>query len=86
MMQLAQDMTQRSKRTAYYIACFHVSPRRLFTDAAMLNTNDENQKALTASASTVPVLEDENCKVDAVTAEKNVATVDKFNRLAAACC
>lgn len=52
----------------------------------MLNTNDENQKALTASESTVPVVADENCKVDAVTAEKNVATVDKFNKLVAACC
>lgn len=86
MMQLAQDMKRRSKRIAYYMACFHVSPRRLFTDAAMLNTNEANQKAFTESASTVPVLEDENCKVDAVTAEKNVATVDKLNRLVAACC
>lgn len=72
--------------STYYIACFQVSPRRLFTAAAILNTSDENQKAFTESDSTLPVDWYENCKVVAVTAEKNVATVDRFNRFDAACC
>jgi hypothetical protein len=31
------------------MACFHVKPKRLLTAAAMLNTIEVNQKALTAS-------------------------------------
>jgi hypothetical protein len=38
---------------SYYIACFHVKPRRLLTAAAMLNTIEVNQKALTAFSSGV---------------------------------
>jgi len=86
MVQLAQVVTQRNKRIAYYIACLQISPRKQFADAAMLNTNDENQKALTTSERTVPVLEDDSCKVEAVTAEKNVVAVAKFNRWATDCC
>ena len=73
-------------RRTYYIACFQVNPRRLFTAAAILNTSDENQKAFTESAKTFPVEPYENCNVLAVTAEKNVATVDRFSRFDAACC
>jgi hypothetical protein len=71
---------------AYYMACFQVRPRRLFTAAAILKTNEENQNALTDFSSTPSVNWYENCKVVAVTAEKNVATVDKLSRFAAACC
>jgi len=67
------------------MACFHVKPRRLLTAAAILNTSDVNQKALTAFSSGVPWLSKVYCNVVAVTAEKNVATVDKFRRLAAPC-
>jgi hypothetical protein len=35
----------------YYIACFHVSPSRLFTAEPMLKTRDANQKQLTVSES-----------------------------------
>lgn len=68
------------------MACFQVRPRRLFTAAAILKTNEENQNALTDFSSTPSVNWYENCKVVAVTAEKNVATVDRFSRFAAACC
>ena len=67
------------------MACFHVNPKRLLTAAAMLNTIEVNQKALTAFSSGVPWVSKVYCKVVAVTAEKNVATVDKLRRLAAAC-
>ncbi len=67
------------------MACFHVKPKRLLTAAAMLNTIEVNQKALTASSSGVPWLSKVYCNVVAVTAEKNVATVDKLSRLAAPC-
>ena len=70
---------------SYYMACFHVNPKRLLTAAAMLNTIEVNQKALTASSSGVPWVSKVYCKVVAVTAEKNVATVDKLRRLAAPC-
>lgn len=83
--QLIGRRSEAEGRT-YYIACFQVSPRRLFTAAAILNTSDENQKAFTQSANTCPVEPYENCNVDAVTAEKNVATVDRFSRFDAACC
>lgn len=33
----------------YYIACFQVTPNRLFTAAAMLKTIEANQKQLTES-------------------------------------
>ena len=69
----------------HYIACFHVSPSRLLTAAPMLKTNDVNQKVLTALATVVSVFSKENCIVVAVTAEKNVATVDRFRRFAAPC-
>lgn len=67
------------------MACFHVKPRRLLTAAAMLNTIEVNQKALTASSIGVLWLWKVYCSVVAVTAEKNVATVDRFRRLAAPC-
>ena len=62
----------------YYMACFQVSPRRLFTADAILNTNEMNQNKFTASDSWVPTWSKENCNVVAVTAEKNVATVLRF--------
>jgi hypothetical protein len=61
-----------------------VRPRRLFTEAAILKTNEENQSALTEVSSTPSVNRYENCKVVAVTTEKNVATVDKFSKFDAA--
>jgi hypothetical protein len=61
-----------------------VRPRRLFTEAAILKTNEENQRALTEVSSTPFVNRYENCKVVAVTTEKNVATVDKFSKFDAA--
>lgn len=67
------------------MACFHVKPSKLLTAAPMLKTSEVNQKPLTASARGVPVLSNENCIVVAVTAEKNVATVDRLSKLAAAC-
>lgn len=69
----------------YYIACFHVRPSRLFTAAAMLKTREANQKQLTASDMVLRDKLKENCMVVAVTAEKNVATVERFNRLVAPC-
>lgn len=51
----------------------------------MENTIDVNQNPFTASASGVPVVSNENCNVVAVTAEKNVATVDRLRRLFAPC-
>ena len=71
--------------TTYYMACFHVSPRRLLTAAPILNTRDVNQKPFTLFASLVSVWSNENCMVVAVTALKNVATVDRLSRFAAAC-
>jgi len=38
---------------AYYMACFQVSPIKLFTAAAMLTTNDENQNTLAATCTGV---------------------------------
>ena len=69
----------------YYIACFHVSPRRLFTAAPILKTSEANQKALTVSAKRVRLRAKEACRVVAVTAEKKVATVERFRRLVAPC-
>jgi hypothetical protein len=43
------------EKTTDYIACFHVSPSNEFTAAAILNTREENQNTLTASAKAVPV-------------------------------
>jgi hypothetical protein len=51
----------------------------------MLNTNEVNQNAFTALAWTLLVSAYENCKVVAVTAEKNVATVDRLSKLAVPC-
>lgn len=52
----------------------------------MLNTMDVNQKPLTASAAPVPTFWYEYCRVVAVTAEKNVAIVERFKKLLAPCC
>lgn len=68
----------------YYIACFHVKPRRLLTAAPMLKTRDVNQNPLTEFFRGVSCWSNENCIVVAVTAEKKVATVDRFRRLLAA--
>ena len=62
----------------YYMACFQVSPRRLFTADAILNTNEMNQNKLTASDSWFSTWSKENCNIVAVTAEKKVATVLRF--------
>ena len=51
----------------------------------MLNTSDVNQKPFTLFCNAFPVWSKENCIVVAVTALKNVATVDKLSRFAAAC-
>ena len=69
----------------YYIACFQVRPSRLFTAAAMLKTREANQKQLTASDRLLWDRLKENCIVVAVTAEKKVATVERFRRLVAPC-
>ena len=69
----------------YYMASFHVRPNKLFTAAPMLKTKDVNQNPLTLSPRGVPTFSNENCRVVAVTPENNVATVDRFRRLAAAC-
>lgn len=74
-----------ARKSTYYIACFHVSPRRLLTAAPMLKTRDVNQKPLTLLARLVFVDSKENCMVVAVTALKKVATVDRFSRFVAAC-
>ena len=68
------------KRGTYYIACFHVTPSKLFTAAPILNTNDVNQNELTAFCNGLAVMLNENCIVVAVTAEKNVATVLRLRR------
>jgi hypothetical protein len=52
----------------------------------MLNTMDVNQNPLTASAAPEPTLWYEYCRVVAVTAEKNVAIVERFRKLLAPCC
>ena len=67
------------------MACFQVTPNRLLTAAAILNTMELNQKEFTASAIGVRLRAKENCKVVAVTAEKKVATVDRLRRFAAPC-
>ena len=64
----------------YYIACFHVTPSKLFTAAPILNTSDVNQNEFTAFCNGPLVMSNENCIVVAVTAEKNVATVLRFSR------
>ena len=79
------DTTSRSPDCTYYIACFQVNPRRLLTAAAMLKTIEANQKQLTESAILVLSSAKENCRVVAVTAEKNVATVERLRRLFAPC-
>lgn len=56
------------------------------TAAAMLKTMDVNQNPFTASAAPVPTFWYEYCKVVAVTAEKNVAIVERFRKLLAPCC
>ncbi len=55
------------------------------TAAPILNTKEVNQKPFTLLASLVSVWSNENCIVVAVTALKNVATVDRLSRFAAAC-
>ena len=72
-------------RITHYIACFQVTPSRLFTAAPIEKTNDVNQKPLTLFCRELSVMVYENCIVVAVTAEKKVATVDRLSRLAAAC-
>ena len=69
----------------HYIACFHVSPRRLLTAAPILKTKEANQKQLTEFAIGVRPNSYENCIVVAVTAEKKVATVERLSRLFAPC-
>ena len=69
----------------HYIACFHVSPRRLLTAAPILKTKEANQKQLTEFAIGVRPNPYENCIVVAVTAEKKVATVERLSRLFAPC-
>lgn len=69
----------RQSTTTYYIACFQVSPNKLFTAAAILKTSDANQKELTATWVLVEVRGKENCRVVAVTAEKKVATVERLS-------
>jgi len=68
------------------MAFFQVRPRTLFTAAAILKTNRENQNTLTDFFSTPSVNWYKNCKVIAVTAKKNITTVDKFSRVAVICC
>jgi hypothetical protein len=67
------------------MACFHVTPSKLFTAAAMLKTIEENHKLLTASLAGECSSSKENCRVVAVTAEKKVATVERLRRLFAPC-
>ena len=67
------------------MACFQVSPSRLFTAAWILKTSEINQKQYTALARTPSVMLNENCMVVAVTALKNVATVLKLRRFWLAC-
>lgn len=54
-------------------------------DSPMLKTSDVNQNALTAFAAGPPVSLNENCRLVAVTEEKKVAIVDRFNKFSAAC-
>jgi hypothetical protein len=67
------------------MACFHVRPSRLLTAAAILNTRDVNQKPFTAFARDEWRDAKENCKQEAVTAEKKVAIVDKLSKFIAPC-
>jgi hypothetical protein len=67
------------------MACFQVSPSKLFTAALILKTRDRNQKQFTALAIESFGSSNENWRVVAVTAEKKVATVDKLRRLVAPC-
>ena len=68
------------------MACFHVSPSKLLTAAAMEKTSEANQKLFTKTDGTSSVGSVyENCMVVAVTAEKKVATVDRFKRFVAPC-
>ena len=62
------------------MACFQVSPSRLFTAACILKTSEMNQKQLTACARAPVVMLYENCRVVAVTALKKVATVLRLSR------
>ena len=58
------------------MACFQEKARRLFITDATLNTSEQNQKKLTASYSRL-LFANENPSGEAVTAEKNVAAVNK---------
>lgn len=82
--QLWAEIHGHSSET-YYMACFQVSPSRLLTAAAILNTRDVNQKPFTAFA--MDELRDakEYCKQVAVTAEKKVAIVDRLSKFIAPC-
>jgi hypothetical protein len=82
---LNNETLRRLINNTYYMACFHVSPSRLLTAAAILKTSDANQKPFTAFAVGDPREAKEYCKQVAVTAEKKVAIVDKFNKFIAAC-
>ena len=68
-----------------YMACFQISPRRLLTADAMLNTIEVDREAFGASSSGVPSLSEVYRNVVVVTAEKTVATVVKLRRLVAQC-
>ena len=82
---ISQPKPVADEVNTYYIACFHVTPSKLFTAAPILNTNEVNQNEFTASASGLPVMSNENCIVVAVTAEKKVATVLRLRRFWLAC-
>lgn len=69
----------------YYMACFQVSPSKLFTAAPMLKTRERNQKQFTELATELCSSSNENWRVVAVTAEKKVATVERLRRLEAPC-
>lgn len=82
---LSIDVERFTPFGTHYMACFHVSPSKLLTAEAMLNTREQNQNALTPLLRALSVVWKENCSVVAVTAEKKVATVVRFRRLEAAC-
>lgn len=69
----------------YYMACFQVNPSKLLTAAPILKTREANQKVFTTTSAGLVWASYENCKVVAVTAEKNVATVERLRRLVAPC-
>ena len=67
------------------MACFQVRPSRLLTAAAILKTRDVNQKPFTAFATDDWRDAKEYCKQVAVTAEKNVAIVERLSKFIAPC-